>query len=242
MHGVLRTFYDAQRYQREIGDDELLEQFRSDLASAGIADRYQYELYLRQGIEQLRQFFEAARSAPPPEVIETERKFELQVGSAKLTGRVDRIDRTGPDTVAIVDYKTGKPRSQEDADESLQLSLYALAARERLGKHADRLIFHNLENNMEVCTTRTDGELEAAKLRVQKAAEGIARGEFPRSRGISVRIVPIAIFVRRRRRWWWRRRGNRGLALTRNGIRKAPGKLGRHGCGDCGKPVAARRV
>src|SRR5208283_1582241 len=137
MHGVLRTFYDAQRYQREIGDDELLEQFRSHLASAGIADRYQYELYLRQGMEQLRQFFEVARRAAPPEVIETELKFELLVGAAKLTGRVDRIDRTGADTVAIVDYKTGKPRSQEDADESLQLSLYALAARDAFGKRAD---------------------------------------------------------------------------------------------------------
>ena len=179
MHGVLRTFYDAQRWQREVRDDDLIEQFRSELARAGIADRYQYELYLRQGMEQLRQFFEAARSAPPPEVIETERRFELQVGSAKLAGRVDRIDRTGPDTVAIVDYKTGKPRSQEDADKSLQLSLYALAARETFGKRADRLIFHNLENNTPVYTTRNEAELEAAKLRVQEAAQGIARGEFP---------------------------------------------------------------
>ena len=179
MHGVLRTFYDAQRYQREIGDDDLLEQFRSALASAGIADRYQYELYLRQGMEQLRQFFDGARNAPLPEVLETERRFELQVGSAKLAGRVDRIDRTGAETVAIVDYKTGKPKSQEDADESLQLSLYALAAREAFGKRADRLIFHNLENNTAVCTTRNDGELEAAKLRVRKVAEGIAQGEFP---------------------------------------------------------------
>src|ERR1035437_590751 len=179
MHGVLRTFYDAQRYRREIGDDDLLEQFRSALASAGIADRYQYELYLRQGTEQLRQFFDGARNAPLPEVLETERRFELQVGSAKLAGRVDRIDPPGADSVAIVDYKTGKPKSQEDADESLQLSLYALAAREAFGKRADRLIFHNLENNTAVCTTRNDGELEAAKLRVRKVAEGIAQGEFP---------------------------------------------------------------
>ena len=179
MHDVLHTFYDAQRYQREISDDDLLEQFRSVLASAGIADRYQYELYLRQGNEQLRQFFEAARGSAAPEVMETEHRFELQVGSAKLIGRVDRMDRTGPDTVAIVDYKTGKPKTQEDADESLQLSLYALAARETLGKRADRLIFHNLENNTPVCTTRTDTELEAAKVRVQKVADGIAQGEFP---------------------------------------------------------------
>jgi hypothetical protein len=143
MHAVLKTFYDAQRYQREIGDDDLLEQFRFALAGAGIADRYQYELYLRQGKEQLLQFLDAARAAEAPDVIETEHKFELKVGTAKLAGRLDRLDRTGPDTVAIVDYKTGKPKTQEDADESLQLSLYAIAAQETLGKRADRLIFHN---------------------------------------------------------------------------------------------------
>jgi DNA helicase-2/ATP-dependent DNA helicase PcrA len=190
MHGVLRTFYDAQRYKREIGDDDLLEQFRSALASAGIADRYQYELYLRQGMEQLRQFFEVAHSTPPAEVIETEHRFELQVGSAKLAGRVDRMDRTGPDTVAIVDYKTGKPQSQDDADESLQLSLYALAARDAWGKHADRLIFHNLENNTPVFTTRTAIELEEAILRVQKAANGIAQGKFAPRVGYQCRLCP----------------------------------------------------
>jgi ATP-dependent DNA helicase UvrD/PcrA len=179
MHGVLRTFYDAHRYQRTITDDELLEQFRSDLAARGIADRYQYDLYLRQGIEQLRQFFECARNDKLPEVIETERRFDLQVGNAKLTGRVDRIDSTGPDSVAVVDYKTGKPKTQDDADESLQLSLYAIAAQETLGKRADRLIFHNLENNTTISTARNHAELEEAKLRVQKVAAAVARREFP---------------------------------------------------------------
>ncbi|MGA2978728.1 MAG: ATP-dependent DNA helicase [Terriglobales bacterium] len=190
MHRVLHTFYDAQRYKRGIADDELVEQFRADLAAAGIADRYQYELYLRQGTEQLRQFFEVARSASPPEVIGTECRFELQVGPAKLTGRVDRMDRTGTDTVAIVDYKTGKPQLQEDADESLQLSLYALAARDAWGKHAGQLILHNLENNTPVVTTRTDAELEEAKLRVLKAADGIAQGKFAPKFGYQCRLCP----------------------------------------------------
>jgi len=190
MHRILHTFYDAQRYGREIGDEDLIELFRSDLAAAGIADRYQYELYLRQGMEQLRQFFEVARRVPPPEVIETECKFELQVGSAKLTGRVDRMDRTGADTVAIVDYKTGKPWSQEDADKSLQLSLYALAAREMLGKSADRLVLYNLEDNTPVCTTRSAAELEAAKVRVQEAADGIAEGKFAADPGYHCAFCP----------------------------------------------------
>ena len=102
---------------------------------AGIADRYQYDLYLRQGNGAVEAVLRGCpRSGCRPTVMETEHRFELQVGSTKLTGRVDRIDRTGPDTVAIVDYKTGKPKSQEDADESLQLSLYAMAAQGVVGK------------------------------------------------------------------------------------------------------------
>ena len=114
------------------------------------------------------------------------------MGSAKLAGRVDRVDRTGPDTVAIVDYKTGKPKSQEDADESLQLSLYALAAREMFGKRAERLIFHNLENNVSICTARNDAQLEEAKLRVQKVAAGNrARRVFAESQ-VSLRVLSVS--------------------------------------------------
>ena len=181
MHRILLTFYDAQRFGREISDADLLQLFRADLASAGVADRYQHDLYLRQGIEQLTQFFQSARNAPGPQVLETERGFELKVGTVTLIGRIDRmdlIDPANPDAVAIVDYKTGKPQSQEDADESLQLSLYALAAREALGKRAERLIFHNLENNTPICTTRSDAVLDAAMARVQDVADGIAEGKF----------------------------------------------------------------
>ncbi|MBZ5655677.1 MAG: ATP-dependent helicase [Acidobacteriia bacterium] len=190
MHRVLRTFYDAQRFGRQIADAELLEAFRADLASAGIADRYQYDLYLRQGMEQLGQFLELARQVPPPEVLQTEQRFELQVSSAKLTGRVDRIDRSGSDAVDIVDYKTGKPRLQEDADNSLQLSLYALAAKEVWGERAEHLIFYNLENNTSVSTTRSDAELEAAKSRVEDVADAIAHGKFPAKPGYQCTLCP----------------------------------------------------
>jgi DNA helicase-2/ATP-dependent DNA helicase PcrA len=89
-----------------------------------------------------------------------------------------------------VDYKTGKPQSQEDADASLQLSLYALAARDAWGKRADFLIFHNLENNTPIFTTRNDAELEAAKVRVQKVAGLIAEGKFPAKPGFHCAFCP----------------------------------------------------
>jgi superfamily I DNA/RNA helicase/RecB family exonuclease len=178
MHAVLRTFYDARRYVREISDAALFEQLRQGLADAGIPDRYQYELYLKQGTEQLQQFLELSRTGAQPDVIQTEQNFEFHVGGTKLRGRVDRIDRLGSGGVAIVDYKTGKPKSQEEADESLQLSLYALAAKQVWGHNVSQLIFYNLENNTAVVTARHDAQLKEAEFRVQQAAENIAAGIF----------------------------------------------------------------
>ncbi len=195
MHRVLHTFYDAQRYGRVIGDEQLLETFRADFATAGIADRYQYELYLRQGREQLLQFLEWARACAPPEVLNTEQKFDVAVAGMKLTGRIDRMDRVGAgsvgsDGVDIIDYKTGKPKSQDDADKSLQLSLYALAAKEAWGLRAERLIFHNLEDNSMVVTTRDGRDLENAKSKVSEAAEDIAAGKFDAKPGYHCSFCP----------------------------------------------------
>ena len=119
-----------------------------------------------------------AERAPTPDVLHTEHEFNLQIGSATVVGRIDRIDRLSHDRVVIVDYKTGRPRTQEDADESLQLSIYACAARESFGYESERLAFYNLEDNSLVATTRSSEQLEDAKAKVHDVAEKIAAGHF----------------------------------------------------------------
>jgi DNA helicase II / ATP-dependent DNA helicase PcrA len=177
MHRVLRTHYDSVRAGRPKSDDELIGLLREDLSSAGMQDRYQHELYEKQGTEQLRDFLEASR-ATAPDVLHTEESFEIRFGETVVVGRIDRIDRTPDSSVVILDYKTGKARTQEDADESLQLSIYALAAQEKWGYRVGSLAFHNLEGNVAVATRRSVLQLEDAKERVQAAAQGIAAGDF----------------------------------------------------------------
>lgn len=179
MHRVLRTYYDALRFARDMSDDNLIAQFRADLAGAGIQDRYQHDLYEQQGLEQLRQFIVVTRQAAKAEVLNTEQWFSIRIGEATVNGRIDRIDRVAGEAVTIVDYKTGKPRSQEDADASLQLSIYALAASQNWGYKADRLVFYNLEDNSSVSTTRSEIQLQEAKAKVEEVARKIATGKFP---------------------------------------------------------------
>jgi DNA helicase-2/ATP-dependent DNA helicase PcrA len=177
MHRVLRTYYDAIRASRPRTDDQLMQQFRDDLTNSGIEDDYQQELYLRQGEEQLKEFLGTARSIPV-EVLHTEEWFDIDMAGTKVAGRIDRIDRLADGSVAIVDYKTGKARSQEDADESLQLSIYAMAAQQKWGYQVGALVFHNLEDNVAVTSKRDDFQLERARERVQTVADGIASGNF----------------------------------------------------------------
>jgi len=178
MHRVLRTYYDSLRLGRTKPDEELLQLFRDDLASTGIQDAYQRALYLQQGLEQLKEFLAGARSAPEAEVLHTEEWFDVRIAGIKISGRIDRIDRAPDGSVVIVDYKTGKARSQDDADDSLQLSIYAMAAHQKWGYGVSELAFHNLEGNVSVVSKRTEFQLEQARERVLAVVRNIADGNF----------------------------------------------------------------
>ena len=177
MHRVLLTYYDSVRWERALSEDDLIDRFRMEIANAGFSDHYQRELYEQKGITELRAFI-AASTRAKPEVLHTEERFSVEVGPTTLVGRIDRIDRAPDGGVIITDYKTGRPRSQEDADDSLQLSLYALAARETWGYHAERLIFHNLDGNSAISTQRSDVQLDEARLHVEDIADQISAGKF----------------------------------------------------------------
>jgi DNA helicase-2/ATP-dependent DNA helicase PcrA len=178
MHRVLLTYYESVRLGRPKTDEELVQLFRDDEGMSAIEEDYQRQLYLKQGDGQLREFLAGTRSAPAAEVLHTEKWFDVQIAGTKVAGRIDRMDRAADGSVTIVDYKTGKARSQDDADESLQLSIYAIAAAEKWGYRVGELLFHNLDGNVPVVSKRTEFQLEEARERIQAVAHGIAAGNF----------------------------------------------------------------
>jgi RecB family exonuclease len=184
IHRVLKTYFDGLRAGRPKNEAELIQLFRDDLASAGIREKYQHELYEKQGVAQLQGFLASAQSVSAQDILHTEESFEIHIGPITVVGRIDRIDQRPDGTVAVVDYKTGKAKDQEDADESLQLSLYAIAAKEKWGYTVGSLIFHNLQENVPVITVRSEGDLLAARARVEDVAKKIAAGIFDAKPGI----------------------------------------------------------
>jgi len=101
-----------------------------------------------------------------------------------VIGRVDRTDRLPDGSIGIIDYKTGSPRDQEDADKSLQLSIYALATEQELKQLPSRLAFYNLETNSPSETQRTPEQLTEVKHKITEVAASIAAGRFDPKPGL----------------------------------------------------------
>ena len=177
MHTALKLYGDRVLAHREVTVAELLQAFHEVFNAAQIEDPLQRRLYEQQAERQLRVFHQA-HAGSAPVVISTERSFVHNIAGVNVRGRVDRLDRVAPDAIAIVDYKTGSPRSQEDADESLQLSLYALGVRAEFQLTPEKLIFYNTETATEIVTTRAERQLREAAETVSSVAGSIAAGEF----------------------------------------------------------------
>jgi len=190
MHRVLSAYDASLRAGRPLEETTLVEMFRADLSQAGIQDRYQHDLYETQGVVQLQGFLIACAKSPTPKVLHTEEPFEMKIGKTTVAGRIDRIDDGGNGEVIITDYKTGRPQTQDDADDSLQLSIYAMAANDKWGYRANRLVLYNLQENMPVETARNQQELERARCKVEEVSASIAAGKFNAKTGFHCGFCP----------------------------------------------------
>src|SRR5947207_11024172 len=188
MHTTIKRFVDQLRKGVKLPFEEVQRIFETEWNSKGFEDAYQEEEYKKDGIEQLRGCH-AGMMEEPPETLAQERGFELPLDNdVIIKGRIDQINSLGNKRdVEIVDYKTGRPKKDVDAKKDLQLSLYALAAKEILELNPVRLAFHYLQNNQRQETTRDEKQLNEAQKVVQEAAADIRAREFPTRRGFICR-------------------------------------------------------
>jgi DNA helicase II / ATP-dependent DNA helicase PcrA len=79
-----------------------------------------------------------------------ERQFTFKLGPHLLRGRVDRVDRLPGGEYELIDYKTGRPKSPAQLVEDVQLSLYAVGAREAWRLEASRQAYYYLLDDQKV--------------------------------------------------------------------------------------------
>ena len=178
MHKTIQEFVRELRQGRKVSVDDLGLIYDREWSSAGFPDDYHENEYRREGREAL-EAFHVSYTAAPADVVYQEKTFELPMEHEIIvTGRMDQVNRIGKREYEIVDYKTGRPKDAKKAGNDLQLSIYALAAREVLEIEPTRLAFYNLMTNEAVVTTRDQKALALAKQRIAEIADRIRGGDF----------------------------------------------------------------
>jgi DNA helicase-2/ATP-dependent DNA helicase PcrA len=178
MHSTIRRVMAECKKGNRLPFDEVQRLFETEWSASGFEDDYQEGEYKKDGLEQLRLWHQAVLEQTP-EILELEKTFALPVeNNIVLKGRIDQINSLGRGEVEIVDYKTGKAKKESEARRDLQLSIYAIAAKEILELKPARLVFHYLQDAK---------QLEEAQRIVQEVAADIRARSFPTKEGFICR-------------------------------------------------------
>jgi RecB family exonuclease len=178
---VLKHYYDPVAHAKELSIDDAIAAFRHEFAKGYIDDPVQRKIYGERGEDQLRTLLNASPRGSV-KVMAAEHKFSFKLGGREIRGRIDRIDQLEDGVVRVIDYKTGIPKDRKFAEESLQLSIYAMAVAQ-MNLSPRELVLVNIQDNSYAVAGRTAKQLDTARQEIADAAEGISRGEFDPSPG-----------------------------------------------------------
>ena len=177
IHDTLQRFYQSIIDGEKPDEKTLFNLYETCWRSDGYKDPAEEARFRNKGEKQLKNFFKLNKnSLRPPKSVEE--YFQIILDDTIVAGKIDRIDIHESGAFEIIDYKTGKPKSQKDADTNLQVSIYAEAVKQKYGTIPENLTFYYLETNEPITTQRSDQQLSNAFDSIRETASLIREEKF----------------------------------------------------------------
>ncbi|HXR28269.1 MAG TPA: PD-(D/E)XK nuclease family protein [Solirubrobacteraceae bacterium] len=176
VHQVLERYHseDATTLAR------MLELLDTGWRRAGFGDG-ERELALREKAGAALTRYHARLEAESSKPVWFERQFSFRLGPHHLRGRVDRVDRLvdgAEQRYELIDYKTSRPKTALALRDDVQLSLYALAAREAWQLESSCQAYYYVLDDLKVPVPRSERDAESVRDVVLEVGEGILAQAF----------------------------------------------------------------
>src|SRR6185295_17090715 len=182
MHQVLERYHTQLANEEATGgglpdEDRLMTLFETGWRRLGFRDsNEERQLHAKAvsavGLYHVR--FSAEDSSP----VWFERNFTFRIGPHLLRGRVDRVDRHPDGSYELIDYKTGRAKTEQELTEDVQLSVYQMGARESWGLETSAQSYFYVLTGERVPVEHSEEELERVRTTVAEIAAGILKQRF----------------------------------------------------------------
>jgi DNA helicase-2/ATP-dependent DNA helicase PcrA len=173
VHQVLERFHAADGQPGSLA--ELLGLLDAGWRRAGFGDSEEERQLRGKAAAALTRYHERFQSSES-EPVWFERSFTFKLGPHLLRGRVDRVDRLPSGEYELIDYKTGRPKTAAQLAGDVQLSLYAVGAREAWQLDSSRQAYYYLLDDQKVEVPPDGGEWVQEV--VHQVADGILAQGF----------------------------------------------------------------
>jgi DNA helicase II / ATP-dependent DNA helicase PcrA len=173
VHQVLERYHASEHSTVA----EMMELFESCWRRGGFGDSdSERELHgkARAALVRYHQHLEAHEAEP----VWFERSFSFKLGPHHLRGRVDRVDRLPDGAYEMIDYKTSRPKPAAELRGDVQLSLYAVGARESWNVEAERLSYYYVLDDLKVPVPSAEMDTDWIARVVAEVGEAIMAQRF----------------------------------------------------------------
>lgn len=157
VHAALKSYFDAFSEGDDRGKEYLVRRFEEALASEPIKER-EYEEALEKGRRALPAFYDAYHASWSPRALAEVRIDDIVLEDGTLiNGRLDRMEflggvaASGRETVRVVDYKTGNPKTRNEIEGNTKSSD---------GNYKRQLVFYKLLLDKEGRRDMRDGVIQ----------------------------------------------------------------------------------
>jgi DNA helicase-2/ATP-dependent DNA helicase PcrA len=168
-----------ERFHAEGGGplSRLMELFEISWRRSGFGGSDDEQQFRERAVEALERYWRLDRDSEA-EPVWFERSFAFRIGPHLLRGRVDRVDRHPDGSFELIDYKTGRAKSEVELREDVQLSLYQMGARESWRLETSAQSYFYVLTGEKIPVEHSPEELERVRATVTDIAGGILKQDF----------------------------------------------------------------